>query len=597
VGALSLASPEFLVPLFATAAGEMSRVRVFIAAFRDPDREISAAGAAMPDRYYSLPLPAVAIRAGGEWSQVFQSFGRLDSSPDLELGAWVEAFSEQMEKMGDTTLADTARENGHRLTSIVSTSIHGPQSAPGAAKSLLTCVYKSALGLRGVSVEVLRRGVRVPAGTEHETMPREDTWFLSEVLALLAGSGNRRAALKGRGVLKVEIGGDEHIIKRVTRVSESHYRVLCSPFRWVDVEVGKNRTHVTVTRGGRKIHTGAVFMPFGSLTLLRVAAFGRLGHIPWYAKRERRLSSTKGAALVPAVEYVTAVCPKDSRPSAGTGAVGGRLKPAGSTLLDYKNPAINRYINAVLGQPGETHARHWILEAIQELASGRPIGGRRCRRRARWAVRKLRDAFLRRMAAGRHPAGFSQARTSDFCDLLKILFELTALLVMQRRACHPKSFAGPGKACIGALVDSGFATGARLSSGLVLDYLSEVLSKLRGRSVVGWEPVSSKCTTTIGLIATEEMPPVESERTIRGLCFPVYGEDGWHKQLLLLRRLEDILVEITIWIWKLGDSLLQVNLWALLLLGGPNALPTVEDVGRRFLKTIDGHIILERSKT
>jgi hypothetical protein len=599
VGALSSTSPEFLVPFFANNLMQES-IRVLVTAFRethpsdfrnDFEFEYTQTG------HFSLPLPIITRSSTGLCKQLYIS-ARVSSESQLVrlVAKWVRRFAAVFRLLGDRELAAIICLHGDVLVRKL-TSMSGVVRTPEEAYVLLLrSVYELTMKNKTPTVTLLRRPYHLPHLTTDDI--GSSLKPIQQLVQTLAASDTRTLRFRERGFLRLRTGNRDFTIRQIMKENDNTYKLATTNGIDFKLEINSTSVYLFSRTDGKWQPQKGELLPYGILTLCRVADFGELCHVPWYAKfQSGRLRQDKSSGLR-ASEFVSPISPKDKL-RAGS-LIGGefRLLPGGSSLLDYQHRTVTRYKSTLVGLSSQT-STWWLGTILQDSAYGGLESRERLFRRGRGVAQRLVNHFVRMLESGHGLRSITNYRdNSSLFDDLNALFMFSALMNLIRKCTHPSSHKVPPRSFLTQFMKSGW-TNEVVDNRVIFDTLTSILQRLQKRRVNSFQEFFDSIDKTIQWLAlwtSSEQGFVPRVRHHR-IAFPDLTKDNWFYHSILVRRLEEVTVNFVLTVWALTQTVLGANLWNLYLLLGPEELSAVvtETMARRFRKKITGFIPFERN--
>jgi hypothetical protein len=561
VGAFSLASPDFLVPLL-LPAHIRPRISVLLGAFGKVDRAqrpvSKRATAVTVARHCSLPLPLLSSALESGSSQLFISPPDFTKeSTRCVVSKWAYRISALVRSSGDKELARRIVSRSHRFASAVADEAFFDASCNQFCLAILRAAYRMLLDSYPPSVTPLTRSIPSLTG-ETSGVPK-----CVRALATVLASATHGKGFQGRRRVELEIGATRHAVKYAVRNNDSSFTLFCGATLQFSLIIDNN--HILLYDSyGREMPPGTwSLIPYGVLTNIRLLEFGCPAHVPWYASF--RLGPENDGLF--AIEFVSPFSPiQRSRASSFVGG-GVRLHPSGAFLLDYTGGDIYRFVSCVLGRTANDWLSIDVLRRVQECAYGGESRRRR-ERSARACTRAWLSLYEKAMGRGLHRT----VTPSDeplppqmgvtFLHLVKSL----AVLNLYRKIAHPQSVPFVRRSCVEFLKAMGFVHNSTLSISAIAEYIN---AGLNGVTVFyGYNPeLKAKGARAISASNVWRSANCSGRRHWFGIMFPCPNE--WKSLRLVQRALEDLLVEAILSLWRACGAALAANLPLLAVLLSP----------------------------
>jgi hypothetical protein len=340
------------------------------------------------------------------------------------------------------------------------------------------------------------------------------------------------------------------------------------------------------------------FEPFGILTLYRIAAYGTIVHIPWYAKFQKRPRDLAGPFLR-ACEEISATLPKDTNRVSPLLGGGFRLAPSGASLLDYcDDPNLDRFVRLTLREPVDDPTPFWLLTLIHECGSGRSSSRNLNRKNARLAVQSIRTKLSKKIESGRLPLAESKVRPTALC-LLQSVITYQATLESIRKFSHPSSRQVPSRRFKRSIARTNWLVGGALNIGGVMTDISHLFEQL-SLLELGKFPELRVAIENGRVWAADWRSHLDIDKTTDNIPPPIRFPDlspaEWRYVAILFRHLENIAIDAVQSVWDITSTVLSADLFSLfLLIGAADLAPAVAAVrSKRFRKTLKGIIPMER---
>lgn len=573
VGAFSLDSLEFLVPVAAAVESEEAQITVLITDF-DP-RYMSVADVQGQNTYsphYSLPLP---MHPKGESIDYVPVYGHSKQELQDALSLWTQRFAANVRAMGDNELANAISANGQILVQRVGTSDYSVSSPADALRCLVQVTYELVLPSSTIRVETIGRPLFLPAGPD-------TCRNIQTALMVLHGSLPQSESGYGRAHVRIRVNGRDYVIKEIREhKGEQGYHLVARDGQIFEVRFTTSSALLFAIDGNNTRSVRGQLNLYGEYTLVRVTEFGCLAHAPWYVSLLATAQNSNSAEtrVLPVIEYISPFNPTDRRRAAYPLGSGTRLSPSGCTLFDYDEGNVGRLLNVLLGIPRRPPSDWWLIKLIVEWAhGGHPVNSPRARRASRLVAFRLMHLFRRQLEDGKSfvsPQFVSQAAKGDFrLDVsLESLFKLWAMFSLYRKIGHPCSTKmPPPQTFMRSLRGHGWVS----VDSFDMDELDKLIIKILRQLYYRAKAQFSICRKDLVDQALSNMDswmrrPRSYVVEYSGLRVDIPDKIGWYYHRRADKSLERVVADLIVAVWHMSETFGKAHLWTLLLLLGPTS--------------------------
>lgn len=601
VGALSLNSPDFVVPLLIKNKLDLTSIDVIVSAFHEQvERTGEKPGALTSSRHYSLPLPIVKNYKGEQGQQIYVSIDVSSKNKLLAaVRAWVKKYSAVVRKKGEYELAASILLNGEEIVHRISQDDTVIRDRNDSVAMVLKHLYGYLGVIDYVNIRIVKREMVLPLikpPKEREQSQNDTINYIFSVFDLLAEPQIKSLVFKQRGVLKIGRGKKAFTVKHVIR-SESgdEYTCSCSEGRIFLIKRDNSSLRLLLKSGNSWLNTKGYIALYGSLTMLRLVEFGTVFYVPWYAEFSSKKDMNGGYKIaLPAVEFISPSFPHSINRLPFLVGGGERLSPSGAYLYDYKGENIKSFISCILRT--NRSSAGWIYNLIANCGRGGQLSVKRKSMWARWCVARITLAFAEAIEKGKLVETISLLQ-NDVSVESKIIktFKILAFIRLYRKHHYYQSLCTPKTSYINALRNIILADNDIISRQLICGLLSQAFDALNGVSDALLSKQQGK------LLASNKVPEIEkielgdSEyRKVKGIFFSQLNQREWYYLRIVERKLEHALIQITMAIWTLSSNMFNVNLPTLALLRdqvGDNAVTLYPK--HAFVNKTKGYIIFQ----